>query len=63
VHHEFWGPMRMQGSRRAVIALAVLACTAALAWSTMEADRIRTVVLVVLAVFAARIVLAARRAE
>jgi hypothetical protein len=55
--------MRMQESRRAVIALAVLACTAALAWSTMDADRIRTVVLVVLAVFAVRIVLAARRAE
>jgi hypothetical protein len=29
----------------------------------MDADRIRTVVLVVLAVFAVRIVLAARRAE
>ena len=56
-------PMRLKGSQRAAVALGVLACTAALAWSTMDADRIRTVVLVVLAVFAVRIVLAARRAE
>ena len=63
MHHKFWGSMRLSESRRAGVALAVLACTAALAWSTMEADRIRTVVLVVLAVFAVRIVLAVRRAE
>jgi hypothetical protein len=56
-------PMRLRGSQRAAVALGVLACTAALAWATMDADRIRTVVLVVLAVFAVRIVLAARRAE
>jgi hypothetical protein len=55
--------MRISASQRAAVALAVLACTAALAWSTMNADRIRTVVLVVLAVFAVRIVLAARRTE
>ncbi len=49
----------MEGWRRAGMAVAVLLGTAALAWSTMDAGRMREGVLVILAGFAARIVLRA----
>ena len=44
------------------VALAILACTGALAWATMDAGRIRALVLVLLAGFALRIVLVGRKA-
>ena len=50
--------MRVEGARRVGLALSILLCTAALAWATMDAGKVRGVVLVVLAGFALRIVLA-----
>ena len=57
------GRMRMEGWQRAGIAVAILFCTAALAWSTMDAGKIREGVLVILAGFAVRIAFAARFAK
>ena len=53
--------MRIEGARRTGVALGVLACTAALAWATMDAGKVRDVVLVLLAGFALRIVLVGRK--
>ena len=53
--------MRMRESHRFSIALAILALTAALAWATMDAGRIRDGVLVVLGGFALRIALTSRK--
>jgi hypothetical protein len=47
----------VKGVGRKVVALAVLAALAALAWFTMEAGNIRWLVVVVLAGFALRIAL------
>ena len=45
-----------------VAAVAALAVMAALAWATMDAGKVRDVVLVILAGFALRISLSGRRA-
>ncbi len=53
--------MRVEGARRTWIALGILAATGVLAWATMDAGKIRGVVLVLLAGFALRIVLVGRK--
>jgi uncharacterized membrane protein len=54
--------MRVEGTKRKLIALASLAILAALAWTTMDPGRVRLVVVILLAGFALRITLMARRA-
>jgi hypothetical protein len=49
--------MRIAGGKRKVTALAFLAFLAALAWFTMDAGKIRLVVLILLGGFALRIAL------
>ncbi len=51
--------MRIAGSKRKLVALAFLAVLAALSWYTMEAGRIRLLVIVLLGGFALRIALTA----
>jgi hypothetical protein len=46
--------------KRAAIAIGLLAILAAAAWKTMEPGRVRVIVLVILAGFALRVMLAAR---
>ena len=53
--------MQLEGSRRLAVALAILVCTGALAWATMDAGKVRDAVWVLLAGFALRIVLAGCR--
>jgi hypothetical protein len=48
---------KLEGPARKWIALAVLAALAGLAWGTIDPGRVRLVVLLLLAVFALRIVL------
>ncbi len=52
--------MRVEGGKRVLVALAILACTGGLAWATMDAGKVRSIVLVVLAGFALRIALVRR---
>ncbi|MFZ0631261.1 MAG: hypothetical protein WAM56_08220 [Acidobacteriaceae bacterium] len=54
--------MRVEGTKRKLIALASLAVLAALAWTTMDPGRVRLVVVVLLGGFALRISLMTRRA-
>jgi hypothetical protein len=49
--------MAVAGGRRKAIALAGLAILAALAWNTMDAGKIRILVMILLAGFALRIAL------
>jgi len=49
--------MRIAGGKRKLIAIAFLALFAALAWYTMDAGKIRLVVLILLGGFALRIAL------
>ena len=51
--------MRIAGGRRKLVALAFLALFAALAWYTMDAGKVRLVVLILLGGFALRIALTA----
>ena len=50
--------MRMTAGKRKVMALALLAVLAGLTWLTMDAGKIRLVVLILLGGFALRIALA-----
>jgi hypothetical protein len=50
--------MRVEGGRRKAVAAAVLAALAGLSWLTMEPGRPRWLVLILLAGFALRILLA-----
>ncbi|HZU10211.1 MAG TPA: hypothetical protein VFA02_09930 [Pseudacidobacterium sp.] len=52
--------MRVRGLQRKVVALLALAVLAALAWSTMDAGKVRVLVFVLLGGFALRILLTAR---
>ena len=49
--------MRVSGTKRKLIALAGLALIAALAWTTMDADKVRILVMVILGGFAVRVAL------
>jgi hypothetical protein len=49
--------MRVVGAKRKILALAILAVLATLAWYTMDSGRIRLLVMVLLGGFALRIVL------
>jgi hypothetical protein len=51
--------MQVAGGKRKLIALVFLAALAGLAWVTMDAGKIRLVVLILLGGFALRIALAA----
>ena len=51
--------MRIAGSKRKLLALAFLAILAALAWYTMDAGKIRLVVMILLGGFALRVALTA----
>jgi hypothetical protein len=51
--------MQIAGRKRKLVALAFLAALAALAWYTMDAGKIRLVVMVLLGGFALRIALTA----
>ena len=51
--------MRFEGVQRKVIALLLLAVLAALAWSTMDAGKVRMLVFVLLGGFALRVLLTA----
>ncbi|HEX3986644.1 MAG TPA: hypothetical protein VHX13_08540 [Acidobacteriaceae bacterium] len=53
--------MRVEGTKRKLLALASLAVLAALAWTTMDPGRVRLVVVVLLGGFAFRISLMTRR--
>jgi hypothetical protein len=53
--------MRVEGTKRKLIALASLAVLAALAWTTLDPGRVRLVVVVLLGGFAFRIALMTRR--
>ncbi|HVW79307.1 MAG TPA: hypothetical protein VHB45_16960 [Alloacidobacterium sp.] len=53
--------MRVRGWQRKLVALLVLAMLAGLAWSTMDAGRVRMLVFVLLGGFALRILLTAGR--
>ena len=55
--------MRVERTKRKLLALASLAVLAILAWTTMDPGRIRLVVLVLLGAFALRIALSAARQE
>ncbi|HEY1810552.1 MAG TPA: hypothetical protein VGG42_18455 [Acidobacteriaceae bacterium] len=54
--------MRVEGTKRKLIALASLAVLAALAWATMDPGRVRLVVVILLGGFAFRISLMTRKA-
>jgi len=51
--------MRIAGSKRKLVALAFFAVLAALAWYTMDAGKIRLVVMILLGGFALRVALTA----
>jgi hypothetical protein len=51
--------MRVRGMQRKVVALLVLAALAGLAWSTMDAGKVRMLVFVLLGGFALRVLLTA----
>jgi hypothetical protein len=51
--------MRVEGLRRKAVALLILAVLAALAWSTMDAGKVRMLVFVLLGGFALRVLLTA----
>jgi hypothetical protein len=51
--------MRIAGTKRKLIALAFLAGIAALAWFTLDAGKVRLLVLVILGGFAIRVALTA----
>jgi hypothetical protein len=51
--------MRIADSKRKLVALAFLAVLAALAWYTMDAGKIRLVVMILLGGFALRVALTA----
>ena len=53
--------MRVRGMQRKIVALLVLAALAALAWSTMDAGKVRMLVFVLLGGFALRVLLTAGR--
>jgi hypothetical protein len=53
--------MRVRGMQRKVVALLVLAALAGLAWSTMDAGKVRMLVFVLLGGFALRVLLTAGR--
>ena len=53
--------MRVRGMQRKIIALLVLAALAALAWSTMDAGKVRMLVFVLLGGFALRVLLTSGR--
>ncbi len=55
--------MRVEGGRRKAVAFAVLAVLAGLGWLTMEPGRPRWLVLILLAGFALRILLAGSRGD
>jgi hypothetical protein len=55
--------MAIAGGKRKAIALAGLAILAALAWSTMDAGRLRILVMILLGGFALRIALMHRRSR
>ena len=53
--------MRVRGMQRKMVALLVLAALAGLAWSTMDAGKVRMLVFVLLGGFALRVLLTAGR--
>ena len=53
--------MRVRGMQRKVVALLVLAALAGLAWSTMDAGKVRMLVFVLLGGFALRVLFTAGR--
>ena len=53
--------MRVRGMQRKIVALLVLAALAGLAWSTMDAGKVRMLVFVLLGGFALRVLLTAGR--
>ena len=53
--------MRVEGTKRKLLALASLAVLAALAWTTMDPGRVRLVVVLLLGGFALRISLMTRK--
>ena len=53
--------MRVRGMQRKVVALLVLAALAGLAWSTMDAGKVRMLVFVLLGGFALRVLLTSGR--
>jgi len=53
--------MRVRGMQRKVVALLVLAALAGLAWSTMDAGKVRMLVFVLLGGFALRVLLTTGR--
>ena len=53
--------MRVRGMQRKIVALLVLAGIAALAWSTMDAGKVRMLVFILLGGFALRVLLTAGR--
>jgi hypothetical protein len=55
--------MRVEGIKRKLTALAGLAVLAALAWSTMDAGKMRILVMVLLGGFAVRVLLTAGRSR
>jgi hypothetical protein len=55
--------MAVTGGRRKAMALAGLAVLAALAWSTMDAGKVRILVLILLGGFALRIALTSERSR
>ncbi len=55
--------MRFEGGRRKLVALAGIGILAALAYSTMDPDRVRLLVFVLLGGFALRVMLTAGRSR
>jgi len=55
--------MRVAGARRKVMALAFLAILAGLTWLTLDAGKIRLVVLILLGGFALRIALTGKTSQ
>jgi len=55
--------MRGSGARRKLIALALLASLAILAWHTMDPGKVRLVVMILLGGFALRIAITASKAR
>ncbi len=53
--------MQVRGMQRKIVALLVLAALAGLAWSTMDAGKVRMLVFVLLGGFALRVLLTAGR--
>jgi hypothetical protein len=53
--------MRVRGMQRKIVALLVLAALAGLAWSTMDAGKVRMLVFVLLGGFALRVLLTSGR--